>query len=303
MEGMEKIKMLETALKGAAMGASDLVPGVSGGTIAFITGIYDRLIDAVHAIAPKTWRLVGRKTSLGEWWKAIDGMFLLCLGVGLLTAVFGLSKLLSFVLATYPVYLWSFFFGLVGASIISLSKGISWNGKAVAMGALGVLFGLLIVFAKPFTLAPGLLTFFFGGMIAITAMVLPGISGSFILLLLGLYGPVIQSVSERDFGVLAIFAAGAVTGLLLFIKILHWLLHKHHAGTIAFLTGLMLGTLPKVWPWRTALEEVTYRGKTYALSESHYLPFNQGISAELVGAFVLIVLGIGAILLLEKSKR
>ena len=232
------------------MGAADVVPGVSGGTIAFISGIYDELIDSIRAInlaAIKT--LVTR--GLPAFWHQINGTFLAVLLAGILVSVFSLARLISYLLAHHPIHVWSFFFGLILASVIYMARQQPHRRLPQVAGfLLGLLAALGVAFSPPLAVEASGVTIFLSGMLAICAMILPGISGSFILLLLGMYPVIIGAVSELDVALLGIFALGAVLGLMLFSRFLSWLLHHHRATTLSVLIGFLAGSLVVVWPWQ-----------------------------------------------------
>jgi len=238
--------------KGMAMGAADVVPGVSGGTIAFISGIYDELLDAIKGINLTALRVLF-SAGPARFWRQINGTFLLVLGAGILASVLSLAKLVSHLLATQPLLIWSFFFGLVLASVIYMVRDQRhWRTPQLLALALGAAVALAIAFAPPLAVAATPVAVFGAGMLAICAMILPGISGSFILLLIGMYPVIINAVSELDLAVLALFGAGAAVGLAAFSRVLSWLLHRFRATTLALLIGFLLGSLPVVWPWQTA---------------------------------------------------
>lgn len=236
------------------MGAADVVPGVSGGTIAFITGIYEELLNSISSInlhALKTIRTKGIKAA----WKTINGNFLVVLVLGIGISVLSLAKLLTYLLDEHPIPLWAFFFGLIVASAPFVGKAVKkWNvGTVIALVAgTGIAYYLTIL---PKTSSPDEYWFLFlSGMIAICAMILPGISGSFILLLLGAYEYILAAVNEKNLMVLGIVAIGAVVGLLSFSRLLSWLFKKYHDLTIAVLTGFLIGSLNKIWPWKETVE-------------------------------------------------
>lgn len=244
---------LSVFFKGMAMGAADVVPGVSGGTIAFITGIYDRLIAAIAACTPNKlmWLARGR---FRETWVSIDGAFLFTLLAGVLTSIASLARLITYLLEAHPERLWSFFFGLILVSVFIIGRQITrWNVWTILAAIVGTGFAFLITVAVPLQLPATLLVVFFAGSIAICAMILPGISGSFILLLLGLYTNILAAVRSLDLLLIAVFATGCIAGLLSFSRLLSWLLTHARNITLAFLTGLMVGSLNKVWPWKQTL--------------------------------------------------
>jgi putative membrane protein len=237
---------LLTYLKGIAMGAADVVPGVSGGTIAYLTGIYQRLLDAIHAAGGSMWVAL-RRDGIAAAWKAVDGWFLLALLGGIGTSVVSLSKLVLWGLESHPLIVWSFFLGLILASLRMLARDLNGSWIALIVGtALG--FILSSMPAGRAELSP--VFTFFAGFLAICAMILPGISGSFILVLLGAYEPVLESIHERDLATIAIFGTGAILGLLTFGRLLRWLFQRFERVTVALMTGFIAGSLTKVWPFR-----------------------------------------------------
>jgi len=239
--------------KGMAMGAADVVPGVSGGTIAFISGIYDELVDTLRGLTPGTLSWLFRE-GLPSFWRRINGGFLLVLLAGILTSIFSLARVVMHSLEHYPLLIWSFFLGLILASIFHVGRGLGhWRPPQLLGLAAGTLIALLASFAPPVAVGVGPLTVFGAGALAICAMILPGISGSFILVLIGMYPVLIQAVASLDFSVLGIFACGAVIGLLVFSHLLSWLLHHHRATTLAVMVGFMVGSLGALWPWRIDL--------------------------------------------------
>lgn len=290
-------------LKGIAMGAADVVPGVSGGTIAFITGIYDELLRSIGAIPGAAMLLF--RGRIREAWSAANANFLLILLGGIFTSVLSLAKLITFLLETHPIPVWSFFFGLILVSVHLVGKEIQrWDMSRIVGLILGVVFAYVITVAAPVQWSSSGLSLFFAGAIAICAMILPGISGSFILVLLGLYPVVLGAVKDLNLPVMAIFAAGCLVGILSFARILSWTLERWRDLTLAFLTGLMLGSLNKVWPWK---ETLTWRigsdGERTPMLEQNLLP---GAYGELTGqdpqlllAIVLAVAGIVLVLGLE----
>jgi len=241
------------ALKGVAMGAADVVPGVSGGTIAFITGIYEELIDTVSGVSIATFQTLFKK-GLPAFWKEINGNFILSLGLGIIVSILSLAKTISYLLETYPVAVWAFFFGLVAASIPLVARRVGrWGGLTYFAFGVGAITAFLVT-ELPAVEDPGADWYLFvSGAIAICAMILPGISGSFILLLLGSYLTVLDAVNDRDFVKIGLFAAGALVGLLSFSRALKWMFERFHDITVALLSGFLLGSLNKIWPWKNAL--------------------------------------------------
>lgn len=243
-------------LRGLLMGAADIVPGVSGGTMAFITGIYDRLLGSIRSFDLAALRLLlgGR---LRELWRHVDGAFLLALLAGIATSVLSLARLISWVLEHHPVPLWAFFFGLILASALVLLQQVDrWTPGRLACLMLGVAAALLVALSPAMGLGGGMAGVFLAGFVAICAMILPGISGSFILVLLGMYATVLAAIKSLDLLFIAVFALGAACGLMVFSRLLYWLLHRFHAATMALLTGFLFGSLAVVWPWKRALDWV-----------------------------------------------
>lgn len=259
--------------KGLAMGAADVVPGVSGGTIAFISGIYERLLAAIAACTPAkvVWLCQGRWR---ETWTAIDGTFLIVLLAGILTSIASLARVISYLLVAWPQLIWAFFFGLILVSIWLVGKQIGrWNAGTVAALIGGAVFAYLITVAVPLQWEATPLMLFLAGSIAICAMILPGISGSFILLLLGLYSAVLGAVKEFEMTLLGIFMLGCVAGLLCFSRLLGWLLSHLRHITLAFLTGLLIGSLNMVWPWKQTLTwRENSKGESVALQQENLWP-------------------------------
>lgn len=278
-------------LKGMCMGAADVVPGVSGGTIAFIVGIYDELIDSIKGINVHAFRLLC-KGQLKAFWKAINGNFLFSLLLGIGISVFSLAKLITYLLETEPVLVWSFFFGLVLASTWFVSKDIKeWNWKTILGFLAGAVVAFYITVATPTETPTNLLFIFFCGAIAICAMILPGISGSFILVLLGKYFYIMEAVETLDLVVLGIFALGCFLGITSFSHVLSYALKKFRNVTLAVLSGFMLGSLNKVWPWKEKIEEMV-EGQNLIV-EQNVLPgesLAEGVVLMLIGFILVYVL-------------
>jgi putative membrane protein len=245
-----------TFLRGVMMGAADVVPGVSGGTIAFITGIYDTLLESIRAFDLELLRRLCRLDVPGAW-QHVNGRFLLALLLGIATSIFSLARGISWVLEHYPVPLWALFFGLILASALVLLRQVeSWSVSRTACLLAGVAGATIIALSPVASLDAGRGSVFLSGFLAICAMILPGISGSFILVLLGMYGAVLAAVKSLDLPFLLVFAGGAAAGLLCFSRLLHWLLHRYHQATMALLTGFLAGSLAVVWPWKRVLDWV-----------------------------------------------
>lgn len=297
------MKALTLFLKGIAMGAADVVPGVSGGTIAFITGIYHELLDSIRRINIESLRILLQQGPKAAW-QAINGTFLLTLGSGIVFALFSLARLLHYVLLQYPEFLWAFFFGLIVASCWHIGRTIpQWQWPQVSALLIGCGLAAGISLLSPSSVEPTTWLLFLAGSIAICAMILPGISGSFILLLMGLYEPVLAAVKQLDISVLVVFASGAIVGLMVFSRILSWLLAHYRTTMFALLTGFMAGSLVKVWPWKETLQ---YRLNSSG-QEVPWLQVNQWPSLQdggaLALALVLMVGGAVVVLLLERWGR
>ena len=246
-----------TAVKGVCMGAADVIPGVSGGTIAFMMGIYDKLLASISSINTEAFRLVFKGDFKG-FWKHINGSFLLSLIIGIGISILSLAKIMTYLLAHHPIQTWAFFFGLIVASSIFILRDIKdWDLKSGLMLVAGIALGIVICTLSPTQTPDALWFIFLCGAIAICAMILPGISGSFILLILGKYEFVMNCINELTSGInvghnvltLCVFAIGAIIGILSFSKFLHWLMGKWNKETLLVLAGFIIGSLVKVWPW------------------------------------------------------
>ena len=290
-------------LKGIAMGSADVVPGVSGGTIAFITGIYTELLDSIKSINIQALQTLFKKGPK-EAWKEINGTFLITLFAGILTAILTLAKVIHYLLDQHAVLLWSFFFGLILASSLHMGKQIKqWPAINIIALLVGAICAGFISIASPSSIEASYFNIFFAGSIAICAMILPGISGSFILLLMGLYAPVLAAVKGLQLDIMVIFALGAGIGLMLFSRLLSWLLHHYQDLMFSLLTGFMLGALLKVWPWK---ETISYRLNSKGIE----VPFEQLNSLpqwsnndQFVWALVVAILGFSCVFLLEKVSN
>jgi putative membrane protein len=293
-----------TYLKGMAMGAADIVPGVSGGSIALIAGIYQRLLDSINAFNLENLKHL-KQLEVKRFYQSVNGSFLLSLFLGILTSVFALSKVITYLMKEHPIPLWSFFCGLILVSAFLILRGIKrWHLGVV----LAVLIGSIIAFwvtNLPPTSSPDAKWFVFvAGAIAICAMILPGISGSFILLILGKYETILNAVSEKDVFTLALFASGCVVGLLSFSRVVSYLLRKFHSATIGLLSGFMLGSVNELWPWKvvTAWRTSSSGEQKPFLTEnvfpSEYLT-QVGKEPLLATAVAAFVFGIGIVLFIE----
>mgnify|MGYP000156006334 FL=1 len=291
-------------LRGAAMGTADLVPGVSGGTVALITGIYPRLLGAVTSVDAAAIRLLLQ----GQWsglWRHVDGAFLLPLMLGIASAIFGLAGTLKVLLETQPLFVWSFFCGLVLVSSLSLIRTeiTRLTPTIVTMALLGVVAMLVLGLGPGVSFPQHSAGFFVAGLFGICAMILPGISGSFILLLLGMYGPIITAVADREAVPLLIFAAGCGVGLLSFSRFLSFVLSRARSATLALLVGFLLGSLVILWPWQEVLQttidsEGQARPTQTAPVSPMYYEAIEGDS-ELLGCLLSALLGAGVVISLQ----
>ena len=306
---------LTITLKGMAMGAADVVPGVSGGTIAFISGIYQELIDSINNISLsffKVWKNEGLKTA----WHKINGSFLLALILGIAISILSLAKVITYLLKNEPIAVWSFFFGLVVASIGLIGQQIkNWNLKSMLALVLSTAISYYITIAEPFASPESNFYLFISGFIAIIAMILPGVSGAFILLLMGSYEVVMRIINQFREGILKgnfellgqallkimIFGFGAILGLKLFSKVLHWMFERHKILTLSVLVGFMIGSLNKVWPWKEVLStRINSHGEVVPLMEKSVLPIHFDGNPQIILAITLMFAGFMTIFLMEK---
>ena len=290
------------------MGAADAVPGVSGGTIAFMTGIYEELIFSLKQCGVSALRMLFQD-GIKATWQHVNGGFLLALFSGIIISILTLSRVVLYLLDNHPILLWSFFFGLILAAVWSLIRHIEkWTMGVLATFLIGAVSAFLITTITPTTIETSPLIIFLSGMIAICAMILPGISGSFILLLLGMYAPMLMAVKELQLVTLCIFASGCATGLLSFSHVLSWMFKYYKTMTLALLGGFMLGSLNKVWPWKETIESVIDRhGKEIPLDQNNILPhtfetlYTQ--PAYMWYAIILMLFGMGMVVVLEKISQ
>ncbi|MDH7911164.1 DUF368 domain-containing protein [Winogradskyella sp. SYSU M77433] len=306
------------SLKGIAMGAADVVPGVSGGTIAFISGIYEELIESIDKISLevfKVWKTEGFKSA----WKSINGNFLLALFSGIAISILSLAKLIKWLLHNEPILLWSFFFGLVLASILYIAKQIEgWSIKIILAIVATSILSYYITLAEPFASPESPFYLLFCGFIAIIAMILPGVSGAFILLILGAYQTAIDTVNDLRDGLLQgnmelfknallkffLLAIGAVVGIKVFSKALNWMFKHQKNLTLAILTGFMIGSLNKIWPWKEVLKtRINSEGEEVTLLDKSILPSSYDGDNQLIMAIIFIVIGFAAILILESLGK
>ena len=312
------IDYLVITFKGIAMGAADVVPGVSGGTIAFISGIYEELIESIDKVnlsVFKVWKQDGFKAA----WNSFNGNFLIALFSGIAISILSLAKIIKWLLHNEPILLWSFFFGLVLASILYIAKQIKgWSIKLVIAIIITSIISFYITKAEPFASPDSPYYLIFCGFIAIIAMILPGVSGAFILLILGAYQTAIDTINNLRDGLLngnmelfkdallkfVLLAVGAIIGLKVFSKALNWMFKHHKNLTLAILTGFMIGSLNKIWPWKEVLKtRVNSEGEIVTLLDKSILPTTYTGDSELVMAIVFIVIGFAVILILESLGK
>ena len=306
------------SVKGMAMGAADVIPGVSGGTIAFITGIYEELLDTISSVNLSALKKL-KNEGVKSFWEHINGNFIVALFAGIIISFVTLAKVSTYLMEHTPVQLWSFFFGLVAASIFYVGKQVDkWNFGAITAFIVGTVVAYTVTILPPLAGSENLFFLFLAGLIAICAMILPGISGSFILLILGAYKIIMEAISDMNLLIIGTVAAGCLVGLLSFSHVLKWLFKNYKSITIAALTGFLLGSLNKLWPWKHVEQVyVKHAGEAneevVALVESNVLPANfdtfiyQGseplvyekAESHLAIAILCFVVGFGIIFLME----
>ena len=295
-------------LRGLLMGAADIVPGVSGGTVAFITGIYDQLLDSLRAVDLEFLARLSRFDIAGAW-QHINGRFLLALLLGIATSIFSLAQLVSWILEHHSVPLWAFFFGLILASALVLLREVdNWSvPKVLCLLSAGAV-AVCIALSPVMSLEMGLAGVFLAGFLAVCAMILPGISGSFILVLLGMYSTTLVALKSLDLVFILVFVIGAGCGLLCFSRLLHWLLQRFHQGTMAVLTGFLFGSLLVVWPWKRVLEWV--EGSHGQLKPAQQFPVSPldyqvytGQDPQLWFCLSLMIAGFAVVWLIHASWR
>lgn len=291
------------SLKGVAMGAADVVPGVSGGTIAFITGIYEELIESINRISLSSLKVL-KKDGVKAFWNEINGTFFLFLFAGIIVSIASLAKGVLYLLENHPILIWSFFFGLIVASAILVGKSITkWSVKEMVAVVIGTVIAGWISTIQTVGHADASWYIFLSGAIAICAMILPGISGSFILVLMGSYHQVLGAIKEKDFALIALFMGGCVVGILSFARLLKWLFAKFKNATVALLTGFMIGSLLKVWPWKAKVGSepiVVHSDGREDWMTTNVSPMNFEGENLLLGAIVCAILGLALVLILER---
>lgn len=315
------MKHITIAVKGACMGAADVIPGVSGGTIAFIMGIYDEFVGSIASVNKEALKLLFNG-EFKAFWKHINGNFLLALIIGIGISVISLAGLMQYLLTNHPIQTWAFFFGLIVASSIFILRGISgWKMRDIFFVIAGIAAGIIVCTLSPTQTPDALWFIFISGAIAICAMILPGISGSFILLILGKYKYIMSAISDLTHGVnvgsnlliLCVFLVGAVVGILAFSKFLHWLLAKWNKETMVVLAGFIIGSLVKVWPWSNmeaiicsqfpdaaaALEASEAQGFTI----EQIAQYSGAVDMQITGAIIFAIIGFCLVSAIEIAGR
>ncbi|MDQ3394603.1 MAG: DUF368 domain-containing protein [Bacteroidota bacterium] len=292
-------------LKGMAMGGADVVPGVSGGTIAFITGIYEELLNSIKSFDLTALRLL-LKFELKKFWQHINGSFLTILLSGIALSLITLSRITIYLLQAYPIQLWSFFFGLIIISAIIVAREITkWKAEVYIAGIIGIAIAFYISIATPAETPTNLGFIFFSGALAICAMILPGISGAFILLIMGKYEYILNALRNFDFVVILTFILGCVVGLLSFAKVISWLLKNYYNLTIALLAGFMVGSLNKIWPWKFITQ---YRIDSHGIPKPfldrnvmpHIYEDLTGMQPHILAAILFMLFGIAIVYFIDK---
>ena len=291
--------------KGLAMGGADVVPGVSGGTVAFISGIYEELIDSIKAINLDSLKVLLRG-EFKDFWSLINGNFLIVLFSGIAISLKSLASLMTYLMEHNPIQLWSCFLGLILISSIVILRQIKkWSFGVVIAGIIGIVASYYLTSLSPAQTNDSYLMIFLSGALAICAMILPGISGAFILLIIGKYQLVVGALGNLDYGIIAVFGAGAATGILLFVRLISWLLNKYHNYAIATLAGFMMGSLNKIWPWKQDLVfDINRHGEQFATVQKNIMP-NQyleitGNSPHIIHAILFMAIGFFIVVVIEK---
>lgn len=293
-----------TYLKGMAMGAADIVPGVSGGSIALIAGIYQQLLDSINAFNLDNLLLL-KSFQIKELYARVNGNFLLSLLLGIMTSIFALSSVITYLMEEQPIPLWSFFTGLILVSAFLILKEIKrWNWAILAAIVLGTLIAWWVTNLPPTTTPDAGWFTFVAGAIAICAMILPGISGSFILLILGKYETILAALAQKDFLTLALFASGCLVGILTFSRVVAFLLRRFHDVTIGLLSGFMLGSVNELWPWKVVTSwRTSSSGQQKPFLTENILPSDYlaqvGQEPNLLWAIGAFLFGIGLVLFIE----
>ncbi len=311
------LKYLFVTVKGICMGAADVIPGVSGGTIAFMTGIYEELVGSINSINGTTVKLLFTG-KFGQFWRHINGNFLFSLIAGILISILSLAKLMQYLLDYQPVQTWAFFFGLIVASSIFILRGIkAWKFKDFVMLVFGIVLGVVVCTLSPTETPDGLWFILICGAIAICAMILPGISGSFILLVLGKYKYMMDIIADivsgkgnlMDFVTVIVFVIGAAAGIIAFSKFLHWLLKHYHRETLLVMAGFIIGSLVKVWPWSnmstvvmSQYPELMAAGREGGLAPEIVEQYSSMVDMHIGGAVLFALLGLALVVGIEMAS-
>ncbi|MDY0348667.1 MAG: DUF368 domain-containing protein [Tenuifilaceae bacterium] len=297
---------LTYSLKGFGMGAANVIPGVSGGTVALITGVFERIINAIKSFDAHALKLLF-KGRFKELFKHIDLFFLLALGLGMIISIVSLARILEFLFDSYPVYVWAFFFGLILASVYYVGKTVSkWSFSVVVLFIAGAAIAIVISFLNPATQNDSFIYLFICGVVAVSSMILPGLSGSFVLILMGNYELVmIDAVNHADFAVLLPVIIGGVVGIMVLSHVLSWIYKKYKNQTVALLTGFILGSLSILWPWKNEVYRVDSMGELVLregakIVQGYDLILPDAFTPEVIIAIMLALLGFGVIALMEK---
>ena len=292
---------LSLSLKGMAMGAADIIPGVSGGTIAFISGIYEELIETINNVNFEAIKKL-KNNGIKSFWTHINANFLIALLTGIAISIMSLAKVITHLLETHSQLLWGFFFGLIVASVYIVGKQVNkWDINNIISLIIGSSIAFYITILNPMQNPDALWFVFLSGSIAICAMILPGISGSFILLLLGSYEFILVAIKDFKLDVITIFGVGCITGLLAFSKLLNWLFKKYHDITIALLTGFLIGSLNKIWPWKETIQtRINSHGEIVPFIQSNVLPSNFEGDSNIIEVILFSLIGLVLIYLLER---
>ncbi|MCL6265332.1 DUF368 domain-containing protein [Flagellimonas myxillae] len=301
MKARRLIDYVLITLKGMAMGAADAVPGISGGTIALVSGIYEELVQTIANVDLSLFKKLfqGR---FKDFWRDANGNFVLALGAGVLISYVSFMKMAKYLLEYHPILIKSFFLGLIIASIWYIGKQIpKWTVTNIVFLILGVGIGYYLTTLPGAEVNDSSLYFFICAAVAICAMILPGISGTLILILLGAYSTLSTAIAELDFKKLLVFVSGAVIGLLSFSKVLKWLLRKYKFPTFAVLTGLIIGSIIQIWPWKKVLETKTFGDKTVVVDDVNVWPSAFEGDNQLFLAIVLAIVGFSLIFILERT--
>jgi len=287
------------------MGVADVIPGVSGGTIAFITGIYEELVNSIRSVDMESVMHL-KRFEFKAFWKKINGSFLLAVVAGVITSLLSFAKLMNYLLAIYPIPVWSFFFGLILISAPLILREIKkWSISTVLTGITGIAIAYWITITSPAQTPTNLPFIFFCGALAICAMILPGISGAFILLLMGKYEFMLKSLVGLDFTVIIVFALGCIIGILSFSRFLSWILEHYRFPTLALLAGFMLGSLNKVWPWKEVVAfRINHEGKQIPAFDQSIWPGayieKTGNDPQIFYAILFVAFGILIVVFVEK---